>query len=139
MMPTQKEIDLPLLQTLVASGGKAPARDVYTGVEKFFPQLTEADRSELLPTDGNRWTNRIQWTRQALVDRGELTNAGRGIWAITEKGKARLERELKFLRDSPVSHDPTEPLPSEALSSSDAGGQFHRKSRGTSRGLRCSI
>jgi restriction endonuclease Mrr len=108
----------------VALGGKAPAREVYKGVEKFFPQLTEADRSELLPTGGNRWTNRIQWTRQALVDRGELTNAGRGIWAITDKGRGRLERELKSLPDSPVPRDPAESLPSETLSSSDAAANF---------------
>jgi restriction system protein len=124
MMPTQKEIELPLLQTLVALEGKAPARDVYKGVEKCFPQLTGADRSELLPTGGNRWTNRIQWTRQALVDRGELTNAGRGIWAITDKGRARLERELKSLPDSPGQRGSTESLPSEALSSSDAAASF---------------
>jgi restriction system protein len=52
-----------------------------------------------------------------------LTNAGRGIWAITDKGRARLEREPKSppLRTLP-SDAPAESLPSEALVSSDAGG-----------------
>jgi restriction system protein len=120
MMPPQRDIDLPLLKALVHLGGAAPARDVYEEVEKFFPQLTEADRSEPLPSGGSRWTNRIQWVRQALVDRGELTSAGRGIWAITDKGRARLERELKSLPDIPASHCSTESLPSEALASLDA-------------------
>jgi restriction system protein len=120
MMPPQRDIDLPLLKALVRLGGAAPARDVYEEVEKFFPQFTEADRSEPLPSGGSRWTNRIQWVRQALVDRGELTSAGRGIWAITDKGRARLERELKSLPDIPASDGSTESLPSEALASLDA-------------------
>jgi restriction system protein len=122
MMPQQRDIDLPLLRALVRLGGAAPARNVYEEVEKFFPQLTDTDRSEALPSGGSRWTNRIQWVRQALVDHGELTSAGRGIWAITDKGKARLEREPKSLSDAPDSHSPAEPLPSEALNSVGAVG-----------------
>ena len=118
MMPQQRDIDLPLLRALVRLGGQAPARDVYNEVDKFFPQLTDADRSESLPSGGSRWTNRIQWVRQALVDRGELTSAGRGIWAITDRGRARLERETQV--STPASHDATESLPSEALVSLDA-------------------
>jgi restriction system protein len=117
MMPQQRDIDLPLLRALVRLGGQAPARDVYNEVDKFFPQLTDADRSESLPSGGSRWTNRIQWVRQALVDRGELTSAGRGIWAITDRGRARLERETQV--STPASHDATESLPSEALVSLD--------------------
>jgi restriction system protein len=120
MMPPQKDIDLPLLKALVAAGGKAPARDVYKAVEEFFPQLTDADRSETLPSGGSRWTNRIQWVRQALVDRGELTGAGRGIWAVTDKGRERLARELKCLPDTAASHGSGESLQSEALASSEA-------------------
>jgi len=120
MMPPQRDIDLPLLRALVRLGGSSPARDVYEEVEKFFPHLTDADRSDPLPSGGSRWTNRIQWVRQALVDRGELTSAGRGIWAITDKGRARLESEPKSLPDTPTSNGPTESLPSEALVSLDA-------------------
>ena len=120
MMPSQKDIDLPLLKALAAMGGKGPARDVYKAVESFFPQLTDADRSETLPSGGSRWTNRIQWVRQALVDRGELTAAGRGIWAITDRGRRRLELELKSPSDALASRGPAESLPSEALISSDS-------------------
>jgi restriction system protein len=121
MMPPQKNIDLPLLKALVAMGGKGVARDVYKAVEKFFPQLTDADRSETLPTGGSRWTNRIQWVRQALVDRGELTSAGRGIWAVTDKGRARLDLELKSRpSDIEAVDGPTESIPSQALVSADA-------------------
>jgi restriction system protein len=110
---------VPLLRALVRLGGAAPARTVYDEVEKFFPHLTDADRSEALPSGGSRWTNRIQWVRQALVDRGELTSAGRGIWAITDKGRARLERESEPLPNAHVSDGSTQALPSEALAASD--------------------
>ncbi len=120
MMPQQRDIDVPLLRALVRLGGAAPARSVYEEVEKFFPQLTDADRSEALPSGGSRWTNRIQWVRQALVDRGELTSAGRGIWAITEKGRARLQREPEGLPDARASQGPMQALPSEVVASSDA-------------------
>lgn len=111
---------MPLLRALVRLGGAAPARTVYEEVERFFPQLTDADRSEALPSGGSRWTNRIQWVRQALVDRGELTSAGRGIWAITDKGRARLDREPETLPDAPASDGATPAQPGEALSSPDA-------------------
>ena len=120
MMPQQRDVDVPLLRALVRLGGAAPARTVYEEVEKFFPQLTDADRSEALPSGGSRWTNRIQWVRQALVDRGELTSAGRGIWAITDKGRARLDREPEALPDARASHGATPVQPGEALASPDA-------------------
>jgi restriction system protein len=120
MMPPQKDIDIPLLKALAAMGGKGAAREVYKAVDQLFPQLTDADRSETLPSGGSRWTNRIQWVRQALVDRGEVTSAGRGIWAITDKGRERLRRETKSLHELPASQGPTESFPSEAMVSSDA-------------------
>jgi restriction system protein len=89
-------------------------------VEKFFPHLNDADRADPLPSGGSRWTNRIQWARQNLVDRGEMTSAGHGIWAITDKGRARLESEPKSLPDALASHGSTESLPSESLVSLDA-------------------
>jgi len=92
-MPQQKELDVPLLKALASLGGKAKAQDVYDEVGKFFPQLTDADRAESLPSGGTRWINRIQWARQALVDRDEVTSGGWGIWAITDKGRERLARE----------------------------------------------
>lgn len=90
MIPKQWEIELPLLQTVAALGGKARAREVYDAVTKQFPQLTDSDRSETLATGSNRWTNRIQWARQALVSKGELASAGHGVWSITDKGRERL-------------------------------------------------
>ena len=90
MMSKQNEMEIPLLLVLSQLGGKAPAQSVYSAITKLFPQLTESDVAEALPSGGNKWTNRIQWVRQSLVARGELASAGHGIWAITDKGQHRL-------------------------------------------------
>jgi restriction endonuclease Mrr len=90
MMPKQREMELPLLRVLKDHGGKAKAQDVYKEISKLFPALTEEDAIEELPSGGNKWTNRIQWVRQQLLDRGEVASAGHGIWEITSQGLARL-------------------------------------------------
>ena len=90
MMPSQYQMEVPLLEILHKMGGKAPAQEVYKAITKLFPQLTENDLSEALPSGGNKWTNRIQWVRQSLVAKGEVASAGYGVWAITAKGIERL-------------------------------------------------
>ena len=62
---------MPKVQALHSLGGKALAKDVYPVVTKAFPQLTPGDIAEPLPSGGNKWTNRMQWARQRLVERGE--------------------------------------------------------------------
>ncbi|MFI5102284.1 MAG: restriction endonuclease [Terriglobales bacterium] len=90
MMPKQQEMEIPLLTALDKLGGKARPQDVYATVTKLFPALTDADLAEQLQSGGNRWTNRIQWVRQRLVERGEMESPSFGIWAITATGLARL-------------------------------------------------
>jgi restriction system protein len=93
MLPRQIDIEIPLLTALKKLGGKAKPQDIYAEVTKSFPNLMPADLSEQLQSGGNRWKNRIQWVRQALVARGELSNAAHGVWEITHKGLARLKLE----------------------------------------------
>ena len=121
-MPQQKEIDVPLLKAVASLGGKAKAQDVYDEVGKFFPQLTDADRAESLPSGGARWINRIQWARQALVDRGELTNAGRGIWAITSKGTERYRCEATSSVETPRAQVLEGPASKMSAASAEATG-----------------
>ncbi len=90
MMPKQTEIELPLLKCLDEMGGRGTPKDIYPRVTQFFPNMTEADLAETLSSGGNKWTNRIQWVRQRLVVKGEMTSPEHGIWAITDKGRRRL-------------------------------------------------
>ena len=91
-IPSEKDIELPLLQELEAVGGEAKPRTLYDRVAKHFPNLTAADRKAKHPKSGIViWTNRVQWARQHLVNKGEIDASTYGIWKITAKGKARLE------------------------------------------------
>lgn len=92
MLPKQRDVEIPLLQVLVELGGKGKPKEIYPRVTGKFPEITEKDLAETLPSGSNKWTNRIQWTRQALITRGEMGSPTRGVWAITEKGRGRLEQ-----------------------------------------------
>lgn len=92
MLPKQREVEVPLLEVLVALGGEGRPSDVYPLVTQKFPQIRDEDLLETLPSGGNRWTNRIQWARQTLVAKGEMDSPGHGIWRITEKGRQRLKQ-----------------------------------------------
>lgn len=90
-MPKQTEIEVPLLQVLTTfRSGQAAPSEIYPLLEKKFPSLTSADLQEKLTTGGSKWTNRVQWVRQALVTKGEMSSPQHGIWAITDAGRARI-------------------------------------------------
>jgi restriction system protein len=91
MMPKQAEIEIPLLKVIAGlENGQGRPHDIYPLLEKWFPSLTKQDMEERLESGTPKWTNRVQWVRQALLTKGELASPERGLWAITEKGRARL-------------------------------------------------
>ncbi len=91
-LPTYSQIELPLLKEIWKAGGEARPRDIYPLIRQHFPHITDQELQLKLPSgSGNLWTNRIQWARQSLVAKGELYREPRGIWRITERGKARAE------------------------------------------------
>lgn len=85
MMPTMLEIEIPLLSALEKLGGSGRPKQVYESITKSFPELTEADLSEKLQRGESKWTNRIQWGRQRLIESGDMTSPNYGVWAITPK------------------------------------------------------
>jgi restriction system protein len=90
-IPSEKYIEMPLLQEIEAAGGEARPSALYDKVAKHFPSLTANDQQARHPGTGIPiWSNRVQWARQHLVNKGEVDASTRGIWRITEKGRARL-------------------------------------------------
>src|SRR5437773_4453834 len=89
--PKQSEIELPLLKALQELGGKAAPKKLYPRLAKVFPQLNEEDLAARLPSSPStfRWHNLVQWSRQRLVEKGEIDGSTRGIWKLTAKGRAR--------------------------------------------------
>jgi len=62
-IPKKQEIEQPLLQVLHALGGHAATRDIYGPLERYFDDLTEADKAEQLTAGVSRWRNRVQFVR----------------------------------------------------------------------------
>ncbi|SRR6266480_924064 len=89
--PKQSEIELPLLKTLQELGGKAEPKELYPKLAAIFPQLTQEDLTARLPSSPStfRWHNLVQWSRQKLVEKGEIDGSTRGVWKLTPRGRAR--------------------------------------------------
>lgn len=90
-LPKQSEIDIPLLEEIAKAGGKLRPRDAYRLVRNHFPSITDADLAIRLKCGHVVWDNSVQWARQHLVKRGEIDKSVRGVWAITELGRKRLQ------------------------------------------------
>jgi len=90
MLPKQSDVEIPLLQVLSEIGGHGKPRDIYPLVTAKFTQIRDEDLTVTLKSGTNRWTNRIQWVRQTLVENGEMDSPAHGVWRITEKGRQRL-------------------------------------------------
>jgi Mrr N-terminal domain len=84
----ESEYELPILQVLAERGGSAPAREVINAVGQIVAdRLTELDREDL-PNGGQRWQNRVQFTRLRLKERGLIeTGSPRGLWELAHAGE----------------------------------------------------
>ena len=99
MLPSQKDIEIPLLQVLVELGGQANPKDVYPQVAKKFSDVPEAEFKSRLNSGTIKWNNRVQFTRQRLKDNGEIDSPARGIWRITQKGRERVSHVANITID----------------------------------------
>ncbi|WP_158221574.1 restriction endonuclease [Terribacillus sp. 7520-G] len=100
-MPKQSEIEVPLLEVLISLGGQGKPKEIYPLVTQKFHNITQEDLDERMESGGNKWTNRIQWVRQKLIDSGEMYNPQRGVWAITDKGRNRVHLPVQ-MQTTPV-------------------------------------
>jgi len=87
-----REYWLPILSILADVGGSAPATDVIAALEqRMGAVLKERDR-ETLRNGEVRWRNRARFARLRMKERGLLSDTShRGIWEITELGRAYLK------------------------------------------------
>ena len=95
LLPEQ-EYFVPLLLALSERGGTAPSREVIEAVGKRLDsRLTSFDKQKT-SSGVIRWQNRTQFVRLRLVEEGLLArDSGRGIWSLTDTGRARLKELLE--------------------------------------------
>lgn len=82
----------PILEVLAQQrDGRAPTREVIEQVgSQVGDQLTPRDMEEL-DSGVIRWQNRVQFARLRLMHRGLIAQGSpRGIWEITDQGRAAL-------------------------------------------------
>lgn len=89
--PNALEIEIALLQAIVAGGGGMRPRDAYPAVAALFPEMTPEDLKQTVAKGGNRWQIRVRFVRKHLVGKGEIEPHPRGIWRITDRGRQRVE------------------------------------------------
>lgn len=99
----QKDFWRPILRTLVAGGGTAPAREVVKSVEvKMKDHLKPGDNKT--NRDGMlKWEKAVHFQRLEMVHQGLLKrNSPRGLWEITDNGRQWLSQEERKLNEGPL-------------------------------------
>lgn len=87
----EAQYERPLLKALADAGGQAAYRDVVDAVGRELKDDLMAADFEKLSSGSVRWQSRLQFVRLRLIERGYLDKrAPRGIWGITESGRAML-------------------------------------------------
>lgn len=91
LLPEEK-YERPLLKVLAEAGGQAPYRDVVDAIGRELRDDFMPADYESLKSGGIRWQSRLQFVRIRLIERGYLDkDAPRGVWAITDAGRAALK------------------------------------------------
>ncbi len=90
-VPDYQSLMLPLLRAL-ADGNDHEVADVRDRIAKEL-NLTEADRTELLPSGKQAgFNNRVGWAKTYLDKAGLVSSPRRGVYRITEAGQGLLRQ-----------------------------------------------
>jgi hypothetical protein len=84
-LPGASRLQLPLLHVLVMSGGEASRADSISMVAQWFPEVPQPPPAE--------FGQRVSIAQSTLQVEGLSEAAGRGVWRITEAGRAAHEAE----------------------------------------------
>ena len=94
-----KAYERPILEAVYELGGRGSMADVLKIVERKMVHVLNEIDYQILPSGGDvRWRNTAQFARNGLVKRGLLKSkeeAGWGIWELTEKGIAEVEKKQR--------------------------------------------
>ncbi len=79
----------PVLQALSELGGSGRPAEVADRVATAL-HLSDAEVAEPLDNGASRFRNQVAWARFYLVKAGYLGSSKRGVWSLTDKGKAAI-------------------------------------------------
>ena len=77
----------PLLDALRSLGGSGTPDEVVERIAEDL-KLPDEIQNEVIPSGGSRFRNQVAWARFYLVQEGLLDSSKRGVWSLTERGRA---------------------------------------------------
>jgi restriction system protein len=77
----------PLLEALRKLGGSGSPDEVVEQIAADM-NLSDDEQNETVPSGGSRLKTNIAWARFYLVREGLLDSSKRGVWSLTEQGRA---------------------------------------------------
>jgi hypothetical protein len=84
-LPGATRLQIPLLHAFMQSGGELSRSDAITLVARWFPEVPQPIPAE--------FGQRVSVAQRALQVAGQSELSGRGMWKITEEGRARHDAE----------------------------------------------
>lgn len=77
----------PVINALIALGGSGRPEEVEEVIAEQLG-LSEKERNEQIPSGQSRFSNKVNWARFYLAKAGLIDSSTRGVWSLTEKGRA---------------------------------------------------
>ena len=95
----------PLMEVIYERGGSTQGRDLYPALrERMKRYLTPRD-FDRMNTGDDRWRKSVKAVRDHLVQEGALRDdSPRGVWALSDAGRAQVESRLEKEHGSFVDH-----------------------------------
>ena len=90
--PSAARIELPILEELIATGGREDVRFLYERLVAYFPQLEEGEIRAIANGHRSQWRRLVQRAGRALNDQRQIERR-RGFWTITGLGRKRATDE----------------------------------------------
>lgn len=91
-LPLTSNIEIPILQELVAVGGGDDVRFLYHRLVSYFPSLSDRELFEIKNNANRKWRGAVQKAGKTLDER-QCIRRERGFWRITEAGRKVVETE----------------------------------------------
>jgi restriction system protein len=114
----------PVIQAIRELGGSGRPDEVRAVIARDL-RISDAEQSETLPSGvQTRFENQVHWARFYLAKAGYIDSSQRGVWTLTEKGRAlgtvtpeeiqKIIREVSAQTKS-AADDGTETAPSDII------------------------
>ncbi|HEX8747438.1 MAG TPA: hypothetical protein VF717_09575 [Pyrinomonadaceae bacterium] len=108
--PSAVRIELPILEELIATGGREDVRFLYDRLVAYFPQLEEGEARAIQNGHRDQWRRLVQRAGRALNDKREIERR-QGLWTITGAGRKRAGEEAQGFSLGDTREPPARPAP----------------------------